>query len=51
MKISFDRETMPDSLYNVLLQHFVREAVAAGYQVDKFTQFENWRIECEVDPQ
>ena len=30
MKIQFDRETMPDELYNVLLQHFVNQAVAQG---------------------
>jgi len=27
MKIRFDKDTMPDELYNALLQHFVNEAV------------------------
>jgi hypothetical protein len=49
MKIVFDKETMPDELYNVLLQHFVNEAVAQGVIVTKHTQFDDWRIECEVD--
>jgi len=49
MKIKFDRETMPDELYNVLLQHFVNEAVGLGVDVDKYTQFNNWVIECNVE--
>jgi len=48
MKIKFDKETMPDHLYNMLLQHFVNEAVGLGVEVNKFTQFENWVVECEV---
>jgi hypothetical protein len=48
VKIRFDKETMPDELYNVLLQHFVNEAVGLGVDVDKYTQFKNWVIECEV---
>ena len=48
MKIQFDKDTMPDDLYNTLLQHFVNQAVGLGVEVDKFTQFNNWIIECEV---
>jgi hypothetical protein len=49
MKIQFDRETMPDELYNALLKHFVNEAVGLGVEVNKFTQFNNWIVECKVD--
>lgn len=49
MKIKFDKNTMPDTLYNALLQHFVNEAVGLGVEVDKFTQFNNWVVECECD--
>ena len=49
MKIRFDKDTMPDELYNALLQHFVNEAVGLGVEVNKFTQFNNWVVECEVD--
>ena len=49
MKISFDKETMPDALYNALLQHFVNEAVAQGLPVNKHTQFNNWVVECDVN--
>jgi hypothetical protein len=49
MKIKFDKDTMPDELYNALLQHFVNEAVGLGVDVNKFTQFDNWVIECEVN--
>lgn len=49
MKIKFDKETMPDELYNSLLQHFVNEAVGLGIQVNKFTEFGNWIVECTVD--
>ena len=49
MKIRFDKDTMPDELYNALLQHFVNEAVGLGVEVNKFTQFENWVVECTVD--
>jgi hypothetical protein len=49
MKIKFDKETMPDALYNSLLQHFVNEAVAQGLTVNKHTQFDNWIVECEVN--
>lgn len=48
MKIQFDKETMPDDLYNALLQHFVNEAVIQGVNVTKNTQFNNWVVECEV---
>ena len=37
MKIRFDKDTMPDELYNTLLQHFVNEAVGLGVEVNKFT--------------
>ena len=47
MKIKFAKDTMPDELYNSLLQHFVNEAV--GVEVGTFTQFNNWVVECEVD--
>lgn len=49
MKIKFDKNTMPDTLYNALLQHFVNEAVGLGVEVDKFTQFDNWVVGCECD--
>lgn len=49
MKIKFDKKTMPDELYNALLKHFVNEAVGLGIEVNKFTQFENWVVECTVD--
>ena len=49
MKIKFDKDTMPDALYNSLLQHFVNEAVGLGVDVNKFTKFDNWIIECEID--
>jgi len=48
MKIEFDKDTMPDELYNALLQHFVNEAVAQGFPVSKHTRFDNWVVECEV---
>ena len=48
VKIVLDRETMPDSLYNNLLQNFVNEAVALGVSVTKYSKFENWVITCEV---
>lgn len=50
MKIQFDKETMPDELYNTLLQYFVNEAVGLGIPVNKHTQFEKWVVECEIDP-
>ena len=49
MKIKFDKNTMPDELYNALLQHFVNEAVGRGVNVHKFTEFNNWVVECEVN--
>ena len=49
MKIKFDRETMPDDLYNALLKHFVNEAVGLGVEVTKFTKFNDWVVECTVD--
>jgi len=49
MKIKFDKDTMPDALYNALLKHFVDEAVGLGVEVNKFTQFTNWVVECNVD--
>jgi hypothetical protein len=49
MKIQFTKDTMPDELYNALLQHFVNEAVGLGVEVNKFTQFNNWVVECQVD--
>lgn len=49
MKIKFDKDTMPDSLYNSLLQHFVNEASGLGVEVTKSTQFNNWVIECECN--
>jgi hypothetical protein len=48
MKIRFDRDTMPDALYNALLQHFVNEAVGLGVKVNKHTKFEHWVVECKV---
>lgn len=49
MKIAFDEETMPDALYNSLLQHFVNQAVAQGIAVNKYTRFSDWVVECEVE--
>ena len=51
MKIKFDKDTMPDELYNALLKHFVNEAVGLGVEVNKHTRFDNWVVECEVDAQ
>lgn len=48
IKIQFDKDSMPDQLYNTLLQHFVNQAVSQGIAVDKYTEFNNWIIECEV---
>ena len=39
---------MPDNLYNSLLQHFVKEAVNQGIVVNKYTEFNDWVIECQV---
>lgn len=49
MKIQFTKETMPDELYNALLKHFVNEAVGLGVEVTKFTEFNDWVVECVVD--
>jgi hypothetical protein len=49
MKIKFDKDTMPDELYNALLQHFVNEAVGLGVEVTKFTEFSDWVVECNVN--
>jgi hypothetical protein len=49
MKIKFSKETMPDELYNALLKHFVNEAVVLGVEVNKFTEFNDWVIECKVN--
>jgi hypothetical protein len=49
MKIQFNKETMPDELYNALLQHFVNEAVGLGVEVNKFTEFNDWVVECKVN--
>jgi hypothetical protein len=48
MKIIFDKDTMPDELYNSLLQHFVNEAVGLGVDVTGATRFDNWVVECEI---
>lgn len=48
MKITFDKDTMPDELYNALLQHFVNEAVAQGIAVTKHTTFNDWVVSCKV---
>ena len=49
MKIKFSKETMPDELYNALLQHFVKEAVGLGVNVTQCTAFNNWVVDCTVD--
>jgi hypothetical protein len=49
MKIQFNKETMPDELYNLLLQHFVNEAVGLGVDVTSATRFEDWVVECKVE--
>jgi hypothetical protein len=48
MKIKFEKDTMPDELYNLLLQHFVNEALNQGVIVNKYTEFNDWVIECEL---
>lgn len=48
MKIKLDRETMPDELYNQLLQNFVNTAVEQGLAINGKCQFENWNISCDV---
>ena len=48
MKIELNEKTMPDELYNMLLQHFVNKAVEQGIVVTKHSKFENWNIVCEV---
>jgi hypothetical protein len=48
MKIQFDKETMPDDLYNMLLMHFVQEAIIQGVEVKGSTLFDNWTVSCEV---
>ena len=48
MKIRFERDTMPDDLYNALLLHFVKEAVTQGLPVETQSQFVNWQVECEL---
>ena len=48
MKIQFQVDSMPDELYNALLQHFVNEAVGLGVEVNRYTQFTNWVVECQV---
>jgi hypothetical protein len=48
MKIKFEKDTMSDELYNLLLQHFVNEAINQGVAVNKYTKFNDWIIECEV---
>lgn len=48
MKIQFSKDTMPDELYNTLLQHFVNQAVGLGIEVNKSTEFTDWVIQCEV---
>ena len=49
MKIQFNKDTMPDELYNALLKHFVNEAVGLGVEVNKFTEFNNWVVECTIN--
>ena len=48
MKIKLDRETMPDELYNQLLQNFFNTAVEQGVPINGKCQFENWNISCDV---
>ena len=48
MKIELDRETMPDELYNILLQNFVQHALELGLPVNKHSQFEEWSISCNL---
>jgi hypothetical protein len=48
MKKVLDRETMPDELYNILLQTFVNQALTLGFNVTGTTEFNDWKIECEV---
>lgn len=47
MKITLDKETISDELYNKLLQHFVNKAVENKCFVTKNSDFANWTIECE----
>ena len=48
MKIKFEQDTMPDDLYNALLLHFVKQAVAQGLPVETQSQFVNWQVECKL---
>lgn len=48
MKIKLDRETIPDELYNMLLQQFVNQAVAQEIPVTGASRFEDWVLTCEV---
>lgn len=49
MKIKLDKDTMPDELYNMLLQQFVNEAVSREIDVTKWSRFEKWEISCELE--
>jgi hypothetical protein len=48
MKITLDKATMDDDLYNALLTNFVKQAIVEGVDVTKHTQFDDWKIECEL---
>lgn len=49
MKINLDRETIPDALYNMLLQNFVNRAIELGLDINKHSKFEDWEITCIVE--
>lgn len=48
MKIVLNIDTMDDDLYNALLMNFVKQAIVEGVDVTKHTQFEDWKVECEL---
>ena len=47
MKITLNRDAIPDELYNQLLLNFVNKAVSEGLPVTGKSLFENWEISCE----
>ena len=50
MQIKLDVDTIPDELYNLLLQTFVNEAVLQGKTVTPGSTFENWTLTAELQP-
>ena len=48
MKLTLNKNTMSDELYNMLLQTFVNEAVMLDVNVTGQSKFENWEVSCEI---